>query len=816
MQGNNMGGKDVTKSKGASASKNNAQLFHNPYHFVPVKEVDDNSNWAKLPTDEKKRHSQKTFAKAFVFDKKLPERCRHDRYLFKDKDGKDKDGGEIYNGRILCKLKTVTPIFVGGYKPKEGTEENPAEVTPFELDGKPAIPASTLRGMISSIAEAASNSSLRVLENRFLHYRKKPKKALSAIGLITKDGNDYKLFPLGAPTMITQTKMEPIKIHRGKCIPDYTQLNKNAAFSLPNAFKKAFKKAVPIKIYLNKKEVNNLIKEDLNDSEIEKFGWNKFYYIKLKSKTTQDTLIRGDRNFKIKTLVENQRKCRNGEGPIYSLLLYQKGYGKEIVSEKDFNDKIPNREKSKWIKGIIRRFPYGLNKHDYFLPFSGKMDKDCLIPIKKEAIEKFNLIAELRAEEDKQFPYVPKSYEKSNKLKEGDLVFFDVNSGGEVCELSYSAIWRDSAGHLFDYFGEIDKELFPFNPERNKISPAELVFGFVEDWKDRKKGDEEEALAYKGRVRFSHGISKEEVTQFDPVTLKILDSPKPPCPCLYFKNKNKKKHNHFIAKAALNRNDHEPQGRKFYLHHNLELEQDREVNGKRLAPWETHPELTKPNDNNSRLQQKTRIEPINTGNTFWFHIDFENLNEYELGMLLYALQPSENFHHRIGMGKPLGLGTVKIETVGLFLIDRKDRYASNPFNASERYHKKFVKNESELKNAPEPYDKMIYYSTLAKDFELSQLQTIKKSFGDKIEEDIKKAIELLGDPDQIKHPVHTPLCDWQKGKKAELETFKWFVANENKRCSEGKQQLKPISIDFTMMPTLERIEGSKCKDCQKK
>ncbi len=697
-----MGGKDVTKSKGASASKNDAILFHNPYHFVPVKEVDDNSNWRKLPTDEKRRHSQKTFAK------KLPERCRHDRYLSKDDDG----GGEIYNGRIICKLETVTPIFVGGFKVNDGNKNQAAEVAPFKLDGKPAIPASTLRGMISSIAEAASNSSLRVLEKKRLSVRKKPEQALKELGIVKQvTENEFMVLPLKIKKRFSNNKDYHHK-------PLITYSDKNKQF-----------------YYM-----------DLNSSSI-------------KLKRAEDTTT---------------------------------------------------EEKKTWTKGIVRYFPIKFGKKSrkhYFCSFNGQFDKSKMIPISKEAVKVFLEIANDRAQATKKdknpLPYIPVGAERNldtekNKitvsLKTGDLIFFNRDGDTqEAIEISFSQIWRrDCGGTVHDYFKNINEELLPFNPDRTSISPAELVFGFVEDWKGRDKGETEEALAYKGRVRFSHGISKEEVTQLDPITLKILDSPKPPCPCLYFKHRDGS--HHFIAKAALNITDHEPQGRKFYLHHNIKLEQDREVNGKKLAPWETHPELTKAKDKDSRLQQKTKIKPIDQGNTFWFHIDFENLNKYELGMLIYALEPSENFHHRIGMGKPLGLGTVKLETVGLFLIDRKNRYANDPFDdESKRHHKKFVKNERELENAPESYHKMIYYS-YNEEFEVSELENIKKSFEDKIENDIKKALKLLGDPTQIKYPVHTPLCDYQKDQEAELKTFKWFVANEKKPAKKcGKQQLCPIS-----------------------
>lgn len=46
----------------------------------------------------------------------------------------------------------------------------------------------------------------------------------------------------------------------------------------------------------------------------------------------------------------------------------------------------------------------------------------------------------------------------------------------------------------------------------------------------------------------------------------------------------------------------------------------------------------------------------------------------KLGLLLYALEPDAGFHHKVGMGKPLGLGSVKVEVLGYFRVDRGQRY----------------------------------------------------------------------------------------------------------------------------------------------
>ncbi len=84
--------------------------------------------------------------------------------------------------------------------------------------------------------------------------------------------------------------------------------------------------------------------------------------------------------------------------------------------------------------------------------------------------------------------------------------------------------------------------------------------------------------------------------------------------------------------------------------------------------------------------QYTAIKPIRPNIKFKFHIRFENLSEVELGALLFALDLPENHYHKLGMGKPLGLGSIKI-TPMCFISNRSQRYKTlfhnNNWNLSE-------------------------------------------------------------------------------------------------------------------------------------
>ncbi len=788
----------ITPADDDSTEKEDKQMkFHNPYHFVPVKRPSPN-HWLKL--DNQERHSRE------AFNRRLPKRCRHDRYL------SEEHRKTFYHGRIICRLETRTPVFVGGNVIRGASREQAAKIAHFKLDGRPAIPASTLRGMISSVAEAASNSSLRVLEDRPLTRRSDVKagEALSAIGMIVekRDGK-LGLLPLTLPVLkVTKTEEK-----------DIFKLSSES-----RKWRRVFKKYPVYGQYVQGYKPKNRKSHELErisflaskDPESWSSAHQKPWFAKFSN------------NMNITWEGEDRVKIPNPKNR-GSFIIGQKTACLQSLAEKKQDGHIRGIMRVLGIEGRQMDIIGGYNrygrqygkKHEIFIPFPD--DNSCRNDVLDlgNALDSFHDMADERADNKGQYPFELKGMERiwigeknTVRLREKDLVFFDVEEKDdkiEVSRISLSAIWRrDCGGKVHDYFKDIDKELLPFSPEREKLSPAELLFGFVEDWEGHEKDNNQEALSYKGRVRFSHGLldknNNPDKLRLDYVILKILDSPKPPCPCLYFRNKDGSCS--FIGKAALNKRDHEPQGRKFYLHHNVEEEMRR---GKDLYPWQTHPNLTKKGDKDSRLQQKAEIRPVNQGVTFWFHVDFENLNEYELGMLLFALEPDKKFHHKIGMGKPLGLGTVKVEPVGLLLMDRQKRYKECHDPLKQSRYPEALCDSTEKPAMPEHYLKDFNKESQNSFKFKEQIKNLRKTFeDDQKEKDINTSLKLLGDPSRIKWSVHTPLCSYQENELEEMETFRWFTENEKRppyRC--GKQQLCPIAGNN--MPYLKKIDH-----CQRK
>jgi CRISPR-associated protein (TIGR03986 family) len=68
------------------------------------------------------------------------------------------------------------------------------------------------------------------------------------------------------------------------------------------------------------------------------------------------------------------------------------------------------------------------------------------------------------------------------------------------------------------------------------------------------------------------------------------------------------------------------------------------------------------------------INPISIDSVFEGNIRFENFSQEELGALIFVLELPPDCNHKIGMGKPFGLGSIEIKIEQLALINREHRY----------------------------------------------------------------------------------------------------------------------------------------------
>ncbi|MBN2281012.1 MAG: TIGR03986 family CRISPR-associated RAMP protein [Candidatus Marinimicrobia bacterium] len=210
--------------------------------------------------------------------------------------------------------------------------------------------------------------------------------------------------------------------------------------------------------------------------------------------------------------------------------------------------------------------------------------------------------------------------------------------------------------------------------------------------------------------------------------LKILGSPNPTSFQLYLEqsNKNIRKLKHYNDDVLIN-------GYKMYWHKSGEnwFETDNE-----LILKDQKKEISK--------QLYQAIKPIDEGATFKGRIRFENLTDEELGALMFVINLPNECCHKIGKGKPYGLGSIKIKSQ-LHLSDRKKRYSD--FFA-------------ELNEVPAPSDPSKFTSI----FEKLVMEKLNETSGSLWNIDRLKVLKRLLDFDNKPNDLKT--------KYMELDTFK--------------------------------------------
>ena len=161
--------------------------------------------------------------------------------------------------------------------------------------------------------------------------------------------------------------------------------------------------------------------------------------------------------------------------------------------------------------------------------------------------------------------------------------------------------------------------------------------------------------------------------------------------------------------------------------------------------------------------------------------------------------PTAHYEHKIGMGKPIGLGSVRIEVVGMRLIDRGIRYSSTALTGRPRYG--HLWRSADLSDAALPMH--LRSTQQASDsadlatpagLAAAHMHAVRAS-----NPAVFKALELVGDPGQVVAPVHYPQVE---GMSVEQETYKWFVRNDKAR--QGGQGLASFSGASNALPVLSR------------
>jgi hypothetical protein len=742
------------------------------------------------------------------------------------------------SGRIVCRLTTETPTFVGA---KRQADTAPVEVSHAtdarDGQGMPIIPGSSLRGMIGSIVETLSQSALRVLEPRTMSVRAQMKEALSAIGMIARDPitGEMVLQPLTLPVLhgtptgdqyvfdipINWARLYRIdangKMDIGRFLPfyfdgyDQRTNNKNDGIKVrKNSMLSEVLGSAP---NFRNDDIYSLASGSIpNVHVVVSHGRGSESVVRIKLEDKDAAYIKPSKN--LNTLIGSSPCDKSSEVKLEPC---------------DFTDDIEvwqGRLRILDMQQAMASVP-GTKYHEIFVPLPTGNVKT--IKFGKDVVEDFCRICKDRYDEsERKFPFVAlggasaaERAPDSAWLREGDLVYFDINARLQVTRVSFSSIWRRPIpGNIHGAFDRVGKRgdsrpaaLSPYNVNRNYLSPAETLLGVVRESKksEAEKGSKDPLPALASRLRFHDArlTSGSPRLAREPVTLQILSSPKPPSPAFYFQGN--------VSKQQLDLNDYKPQGRKFYLHHPKQ-----QIDAAMYVS--RHDDL-------GLRKQKTRIRPLLPGNAFEFHVDFENLSDAELHLLLTSLRPAVEFRHRIGMGKPLGLGTVRVDVLGVFEVDRTARYGSDNLD-SPRYATSWIASDPGLRidDAQRYAIEASAVATFAgMDLRQGDYKTLLGASGTLVDAASLSALCNIGawadgQPLALEEDIavcypraHDQLAAFVKGpagdpETAEAELFKWNVENDQRgsqyQCLQPtpvmKKPMQPLSARST-----ERADGPK-------
>ncbi|MEC4805714.1 MAG: TIGR03986 family CRISPR-associated RAMP protein [Jaaginema sp. PMC 1080.18] len=213
---------------------------------------------------------------------------------------------------------------------------------------------------------------------------------------------------------------------------------------------------------------------------------------------------------------------------------------------------------------------------------------------------------------------------------------------------------------------------------------AEAIFGWVKE-KNKKFNKYQ---AYSSRVFVSDAILDSQISDSDiwdindpedkhTITPQILATPKPTTFQHYLVQTDREarqenlKHYGSQPPTENSEGDTVIRGHKLYWHQsNVSRNQIEETNQEEI---------------NDKPKQYTEIKPIKKEISFHFKVYFENLTDEELGALLWVLDLAKEKENRIyvndereyrfslGMGKPFGMGAVKLTNQELWLSQRKEK-----------------------------------------------------------------------------------------------------------------------------------------------
>ncbi len=637
-------------------------------------------------------------------------------------------------GRMECEVEAITPIFISDSELVEDRGNEHKSYRFFRLRNEKgeeefALPSTSLRGMLRSVFEAATNSCFSIFEGGLLGKRERP------------ENYDKTLFLTpGLIVEIPKSKDKPGFVMKMK----YYKLPHNKFPQYKNNFKQNGEKIlVKIKYLFNWDEVPRNDNERFIEFLEQRYGtgWVKTANIekiddgktiRVSSEENNILLKLNDEKTKVNLKINDGRtdefisKTENGKLNIYKI------NNDEVSEVKDYN------ENHKISEGYVVGY---LKTSDIGLP--GKTQKrNEYVFVEDSPSERFELSYEVY--QNYIIANRNNKHEHTKIPKSGNTIWFR-HEAKNIKEFGYAQIYRKPFGKSISDF--LPQSFHPCS-DYNSLCPSCRLFGWVHPQPPK---DLKVKVAYAGRVKISHAQITENKGPLEDFPLAILSTPKPTTTFFYLLKNGKSDFN-----VSYDTIGAQLRGRKFYRHQKEAKEQEYVRTGK----VEDH-------------QNRTIRDALNSGTKFGFTIEFENLASVELGALLWSIEMENGMFHKLGLGKPLGFGSIKLLIKNINILNIKERYSSFANN-------RWITINDQKKAQWLSLFKGAMKNKYNKHFE--ELENIK---------DIKAIVSASA------LPVHYP----RTSEKPEVEgkNFEWFM--QNKRFGKtGKIPLKVAPEDTNGFP----------------
>jgi len=513
-----------------------------------------------------------------VHDARIKPWEMHDQYI-----------PDTHSGSVKFRVKTLTPLFIRGARNRQGdhwdTRESRLRPAPYTThDGHPAIPGSSLRGMVRSLVEILSFSKIQPVSNNKPFFRSVADDRIGRTYRVRMTADEAErrggiLRISEAGTVIETREVLRVRrdILRDRDIVIFDPQNSNYTPPWPPQHSPCWVKVNP-----RRNEVSNI---ELTEPESAR-EWH-----------TGVLVLTGNAPAK---------KCEF-----------------VFVDSKPEEIQVPD--------AFLQRFH----------------DNDQITQWQQSAYPKDQPSANARR--------------SPGHLRDGEPVFFVCTQDSKSDENPNGLVFLGRAGMFRFPYDRTPHDLVPDYLRNADVDLTEAMFGKV---------DKHGARAFKGRLRFLDAIAVKGGPHWCESTLvpPILSSPKLTTFQHYLTQDGRQGRHGLTTYIS---GDHTTiRGHKLYWHRydqNSNLTQFQEPNqhGQKLADLR---------EQGTRHTQHTIIRPIRSGVVFSGQIHFENLTNLELGALLHALELPGGCAHRLGMGRPLGLGSIQISVESLNLVDRMARY----------------------------------------------------------------------------------------------------------------------------------------------